>query len=116
MEPPRTQIFHLVTSADPSDVREPYKEMNFPELLDLTAFPNPFNSNTIIGFDLPIPAPVNISVYDMQGRSVNIFENISLPAGHHSIEWKAGVLGSGVYLYRMKAGKFDQSTRLMLVR
>ncbi len=92
-----------------------------PVVLNLKAYPNPFNPRTRIRFDLAQPRTVSLSIYDVKGRRVKrIVENHSLPAGSWSFEWLGDddcgrQSASGVYLYHLRAGDYEESRRLVLV-
>ncbi len=64
-------------------------------------YPNPFNSFTTIKYELPDPAYVNLTIYDALGREVARLVNEEKPAGKYSVQFDAGGLASGVYLYRI---------------
>jgi len=57
---------------------------------------------------------VRFAVYDVLGREAAVVVNEYLPAGSHSIEWNAKALASGVYFYRLEAGTFSQTKKLLL--
>ncbi len=83
--------------------------------------PNPFNPTTTIGFDLPARADVDLSVYDPAGRLVRTLVRAPLLAGSHSVVWNGkdqnGIdVASGVYFYRLAAGGFVETRKLLLVR
>ena len=83
--------------------------------------PNPFESATVIAFDLPKPSAVRLEVVDVQGRVVRILTDEAWPAGHHSIVWNgdndAGeATGSGVYFVRIQAGGFTAKTKMLRMR
>jgi hypothetical protein len=79
-------------------------------------YPNPFNSTTLISFDLPWASNARLDVFDIQGRLVaNLFDK-SLPAGRHRISWNAGRLPSGIYFYRLSSGDFTAAGRMILLR
>lgn len=79
-------------------------------------YPNPFNPTTTFRFDLPEMAPVELMVYDMIGRRVATIVAEELPAGQFQFTWDAGHLSSGIYLYRLKAGSFSQTNKLVLLK
>lgn len=84
-------------------------------------FPNPFNARTAIRFALPQAAPVELLICDALGRPVRRLVGETLEAGEHQVWWDgrdaAGELvASGVYFYRLKAGRFTGAGRLALVR
>jgi hypothetical protein len=78
-------------------------------------YPNPFNPNTIIKFDLPKSSMVRLSVYDMLGREVSVLLNERREAGTHEVKFHGSNLASGAYLYRLTAGSFVQTRKLLLL-
>jgi len=85
------------------------------------AYPNPFNPVTTLRYDLPEPSNVNIIIYDMLGRQVKTLINQNQDAGHKSIRWNATndygkPVGAGVYLYRIQAGNFRQTKKMVLLK
>jgi hypothetical protein len=79
-------------------------------------YPNPFNPTTNIRFDLPKDSDVNLVVYDLMGREVAKLVNNHLNAGYYTINFNAANLPSGVYIYRLKAGDFVSTKKLMLLK
>ena len=67
------------------------------------AFPNPFNNETVIRYDLPVDSRVHIRVYSVVGQVVATLADGIEPAGQKSIAWNAGDHGSGVYFVRLDA-------------
>jgi hypothetical protein len=67
------------------------------------AFPNPFNPNTTILYDLPVESRVRLTVFDVLGRQVAVIADRTSPAGTHEATFSAGSYASGVYLCRMVA-------------
>lgn len=87
----------------------------------LPAYPNPFNPETAIRFDVAAPTHVALTVHDLLGRQVATLLNDFSEAGHHSIVWQgtndAGLpLPSGVYFVKMNADVFTAAQKLMLIR
>lgn len=79
-------------------------------------YPNPFNPSTTIHFTIPEAKPVSIKVYDVLGSEVAVLLNEFVNAGSYSVQFNAGSLPSGVYIYRIQAGKFSESRKLMLLK
>ena len=82
-------------------------------------YPNPmtpFNPSTAIRFRIPVETNVCLRVYDMQGRLVATLLDHQLSAGEHTVRWDASTVASGVYFYRLQAGSFMQTKKLLLIR
>ena len=102
----------LVAATSLSEVNE-----SIPETYALREnFPNPFNPSTEILFDLPEVAMVSLTVHDVLGREVARLVEKELPAGWHRARFDAGNLSSGVYLYRIQAGDFQDTGRMILLK
>ena len=90
---------------------------NIPETYKLSQnFPNPFNPTTVISWQLPAGGPVNLSVFDLAGQRVAVLVDDKQPAGSHQIEFDATGLASGVYLYRLEAGSYTESKKMILMK
>ena len=79
-------------------------------------YPNPFNPTTTINYSAPKSGFVSIKVYDVLGREVATLINENKPAGNYSIQFNSGNLVSEVYFYRMQAGDFIQTKKLILLK
>ena len=87
-------------------------------------FPNPFNPTTVVSYQLPAPSGVERSgarsvrlvVYDTLGRDVAMLVNEKKGPGRYQVRYDASGLSSGVYIYRLTAGKYVESRRMVLVR
>jgi hypothetical protein len=82
-------------------------------------FPNPFNAATTIQFDLPDPQWAEVVVYSIDGRRVRTLLSQQMPAGRHTVNWngtddRGAVVASGTYFYRIEAGPY-RATRKMVV-
>jgi hypothetical protein len=87
----------------------------------LPAFPNPFNPSTNIRYQLKDPARVRIEIYNVKGQLMNVFENEHSEPGYFQINWdgrdaNGNKAASGVYLYRMTAGKYSSSKKMVLAK
>jgi hypothetical protein len=79
-------------------------------------FPNPFNPSTSITFSLPKKLFVALKIFDLIGREVAIIVSEELPAGTYSRQWNANGMPSGVYFYRLQAGIYSETKKLVLLR
>jgi hypothetical protein len=79
-------------------------------------YPNPFNPSTIIGFEVLQAGRVTLRVYDVQGREVATIVEGTLPAGFHTRTFDGSGLASGMYFYRLIAGSFIQTRKMLLLR
>jgi hypothetical protein len=79
-------------------------------------YPNPFNPSTKIGFRVTDYGLVTLTVYDVLGREVQTLVNEERQAGAHSVEWNAAGAASGVYFYRLQAGGFVETKKMLLLR
>ncbi len=79
-------------------------------------YPNPFNPSTTIQFALPRDCEVSLAVYDGLGRPVATLVNGRKQAGYYAVSFDAGELPSGVYYYRLKAGEYAETRKLILVK
>jgi hypothetical protein len=79
-------------------------------------YPNPFNPTTTIEFALPKTAFVTLKIYNLLGKEVAKLVAEQRSAGIHKLNWDARGLASGVYLYRLEAGGFVKSRKLILLR
>jgi hypothetical protein len=79
-------------------------------------YPNPFNPVTTIDYSVPKIGFVTIKVYDILGREVMTLLNENKLVGNYNVEFNASKLVSGVYFYRMQAGDFVQTKKLILLK
>ena len=79
-------------------------------------YPNPFNPSTRISYDLPSPSSVTLEIFDLLGRRVAILAKGVRPAGNYSIPFDASTLPSGLYFYRLQAGAFIQTQKMVLLK
>ncbi len=79
-------------------------------------YPNPFNPSTNINFSIPKPGNVKLSVFDVLGREVETLVNEQLSAGTYKVDFNASHLPSGLYFYRLSAGSFTETRRMVLVK
>jgi photosystem II stability/assembly factor-like uncharacterized protein len=79
-------------------------------------YPNPFNPVTIIKYQLKVKSYVTIAVYDLLGRKITTLANQERSAGNYSVQWDATKYSSGVYFYKLKAGNFVETKKLLLMK
>jgi hypothetical protein len=82
----------------------------------LQNYPNPFNPTTTISYALPQAADVRLSVYDVLGRQVRELASSMQPAGIHEVIFDATGLPSGIYIYRLQAGDYEETRRMVVVK
>jgi len=78
--------------------------------------PNPFNPSTTIRFDLASDQDVSLVVYTMLGQPVSRLVSGRRAAGSYTVVWDAAGVASGVYFYRIEAGNFVQTKKLIVLR
>ena len=80
-------------------------------------YPNPFNPITTIDFEVAYPVNVNLIIYNMLGEQVEVLINNQLTEpGVHSVRFDASQLASGTYIYRLQAGDFVETKKMMLTK
>jgi len=79
-------------------------------------YPNPFNPTTTIPFWIPVESNVELSVFNLLGQKVATLVSEVKRPGSHEVRFDATTLTSGVYLYRLHAGEFVETRRLMLIK
>lgn len=85
------------------------------------AYPNPFNPSTTLSFEIVSPENVIIDIYNAKGQYVKNIVNSQYQSGKHSIIWdgqdaQGNFCGTGIFYYQMKAGKFIQTKKMMLIK
>jgi len=79
-------------------------------------YPNPFNPVTTISYSLPIKAQVELFIYNTLGESIKRLVNEEKEAGRYSVEFNATALPSGIYFYRLQAGSFVETKKMVLMK
>jgi len=79
-------------------------------------YPNPFNPITDISFSLPVASHVKLEIFNVMGQKVATVVDRHLEAGNHSVTWDGSQGASGVYLYRLTAGDFVESKKMVLLK
>jgi hypothetical protein len=90
--------------------------MNSTSFMLAQNYPNPFNPTTVVSYHLPVASEVKLIVYDILGREVAVLVNERKVRGFYSVKFDASRLATGVYFYRIVAGSFSETKRLLLIR
>jgi hypothetical protein len=103
--------------ADISTGIESHDTQNIPQEFSLWQnYPNPFNPSTHIRYQLAKQGQVQLTVYNMLGQKVATLVNQKQVPGQYAVTFDASGLASGVYIYRLKAGSFEQTKKMLLIR
>src|SRR5690606_4491548 len=93
------------------------KEAEIPKQYGLYQnYPNPFNPMTTIKYDLPKDGSVTLEIYDILGRKVVTLVNEYKSAGSYNHSFNASKYASGVYIYKLQAGDFVSSKKMILIK
>jgi len=79
-------------------------------------YPNPFNPLTNIRYSLPVRAKVKLVIYNLRGQEVARLVDGERPAGIHSAVWDASDISSGIYFYRLSAGDYVKTRKMVLLK
>jgi hypothetical protein len=79
-------------------------------------YPNPFNPSTRIRYNIPVHSRVSLKVFNLLGQEVASLVNEEQPAGRYIALFEANSLPTGVYFYRLEAGSFRETKKMLLVR
>lgn len=79
-------------------------------------YPNPFNPATNIQFQIPAGSFVELIIFDALGREVYKLVNEQLSAGIYQVQWNGAARPSGIYYYRINAGEFSQTQKMVLIK
>jgi len=79
-------------------------------------YPNPFNPNTRISFDIPKQGLVSLKIFDVLGREVKTLVSEVKSPGSYSVDFEGSGLSSGMYFYRLEAGEFRDTKRMILIK
>ncbi|MFH2049197.1 MAG: T9SS type A sorting domain-containing protein [bacterium] len=110
-----------VIFGNPTDVT-PIETPILPESFQLSQnYPNPFNPETNISFDIPFKSVVSIKIYNILGEEITTLVENKLSAGKYSVIWDGTAfdgrkVSSGIYLYRINAGNFTETRKMILLK
>jgi len=79
-------------------------------------YPNPFNPNTVISFQLAVNSFAMLKVYDLLGREVATLVNEQLQPGTYEVDWDGNGFASGVYYYKLAAGDYTETKKMVLIK
>jgi len=79
-------------------------------------YPNPFNPSTKINYQIPELSFITIKVYDVLGNEITTLVNEEKPVGNYEVEFNASILPSGVYFYKLRAGNFVETKKMLLMK
>ncbi|MEA2096519.1 MAG: T9SS type A sorting domain-containing protein [Candidatus Cloacimonadota bacterium] len=96
-------------------------EIMVPEITQISNFPNPFNPSTTIKLDLAESGRIELVIYNVKGQKVKTLTNEFLEKGLHSIEWNGKdsnnkAIASGIYFYKISAGKSTSMRKMLLLK
>lgn len=106
---------------DVSDVRV-VPGVGLPETFSLSQnYPNPFNPTTQINFEIPVRSRVTLTIYNVLGQKVTTLVDKEMSAGRYIADWNSAsdggtMVASGVYFYKLEAGDFIQTRKMVLLK
>jgi hypothetical protein len=109
-------------SAWPVDVEEEMTEEEVPAEFSLSSnYPNPFNPATRISYFIPRASHVRLQIFNMLGQKITTLVDEDQAAGRKGVVWdgrdeNGNEVASGVYLYRLQAGDFSQTEKMVLIK
>ena len=110
----RSMSYDSIVAPRPAVLPTPPDYPSSPSLFQ--NYPNPFNPSTTIRYGLPGMSHVTLSVYNPLGQRVAILRDENQDAGYHEVRFDGSGLASGVYFYRLQAGNFVKTMKLLLFR
>lgn len=107
----KPQIENMVTGIDDELVSINTIQFDF-----FPNYPNPFNANTIVSYQLKIPSPVKIKVYDLLGNVVSILYEGRKEVGYHHLVWDASNVSSGIYMLSIETNQGIKTQKCIIIR
>jgi photosystem II stability/assembly factor-like uncharacterized protein len=106
----KTRIGNVSTAVNNNTSETPngYKLFN--------VYPNPYNPETTVKFQIPVEASVSLKIFDIQGRLMETLMDKNLQAGYYEVSFKSSNYSSGIYFVRMIANNFSDSKKIMIVK
>ena len=110
-------ISESVMTYSPVTGIEEEEPIRLPDQIGLSQnYPNPFNPSTTITYELPTLSHVTVKMYNILGEAIETLVNREQDPGEYVLQWNAARLPSGVYFYRLQAGSFSDTKKLLLLR
>ncbi|MCU0643415.1 MAG: T9SS type A sorting domain-containing protein [bacterium] len=103
----------FLNTSNPSAIAEQPIEMPLEFSLSQN-YPNPFNTSTTIFYQLPKPANVNLSIFNLSGQLVKALVNESKMVGYHLVNWDASGVSSGIYIIKLTTDQFSETKKCVL--
>jgi hypothetical protein len=82
----------------------------------LQNYPNPLNPTTVIAYDVPKESHVTLVVYNLLGQEVTRLADVQAKPGRYRVTWEAAGYASGVYFYQFRAGEYQETRKLILMK
>ncbi|NOS84088.1 MAG: T9SS type A sorting domain-containing protein [Ignavibacteria bacterium] len=112
-----SSVWSFTTGAEPEEPGDGTHIGDIPKEYRLYEnYPNPFNPETNIRFDIPNDANVKITVYDQLGKEVKVLADEFKQAGSYEVSFDASYLSSGTYFYKLTAGSFTDIKKMVLIK
>ncbi|HLG31885.1 MAG TPA: T9SS type A sorting domain-containing protein [Ignavibacteriaceae bacterium] len=109
------ESLHPVTTVEGNQGSSSYNTTTH-SLILYQNFPNPFNPSTNIKFEIPKSSLVNVRVYDVLGREVITLVNEEKSTGSYEVVFDGNDLKSGIYIYKLQAGNYFESKKMILLK
>jgi len=79
-------------------------------------YPNPFNATTTISYEITIGSNIKLTLYDIQGKKIQVLLNDFKAPGHYKVEWNAGEIPSGIYLYQIQTNQGSFQRKCLIIK
>lgn len=89
---------------------------SLPSHIRINNYPNPFNAQTTISYNLPVSGQATLEIYNLNGQMVERLVDKVLSAGKQSVVWNANNVPSGIYFYRLSAGGINSTNKMILIK
>ncbi|MCH7771433.1 MAG: T9SS type A sorting domain-containing protein, partial [Bacteroidetes bacterium] len=120
LEPGEFHIYTTVKLPTPEDDIISNVELIYDEVVEdfnlEQNYPNPFNPSTIISFAVSKTSNVRLTIYDVLGNEISVLVDEELSPGRYSAKFDAVNISSGVYFYRIEAGLFVVTKKMLMIK